>query len=393
MKTILKCSLLFLAFAFYSCKKDNGTKSESGPRYITFNGSVTNTGTSAVLCPDDNLAMCGFVEPDIIVLKATKTGDVIWRKQLYTGKESWAMGIAQMTDDQGDCLFVCGFTSRNNPNNSYDVLLIKFNTAGDTIWSKSYSRAGSEFGYAIVSTKDKNLLIAGHSQAAGTGTEGDFFLMKLNSSGDTLWTKSYPKQGDEYLNDLIRTQDGGFVLNGLSSHLNATSELCLLKVNAAGDIQWYQTTAANGYREGWSVIEQTDGNLLTCGSTRTGAIDNVLLMKYDPAGNVIWEKEYGDPLLAEKGVAIIQGADGSLNIAGNSSPDNLNMQTVMLKTDAYGNQVFMKKFGDTGSHPAVNIFKDINDDNIITGNYFPPGSTKTDRRIFITRLSSSGAFK
>jgi hypothetical protein len=94
----------------------------------------------------------------------------------------------------------------------------------------------------------------------------------------------------------------------------------------------------------------------------------------------------GESNLSELGYSIKQNADGSFIITG-SSYDVTSMQSdiILLKVDANGNQIFLKKFGSSISDNGVNLIKDNNDHNIITGNY--------NGSIFMTKTDTHGNFK
>ena len=125
---------------------------------------------------------------------------------------------------------------------------------------------------------------------------------------------------------------------------------------------------------------------MNCGQYNYGGYSQVLVIKTDNQGNSIWEKEYGDANLSEKGNYIKQNIDGTYTITG-SSYDVTTMQDdiIILKIDQNGNQSWFKKFGSTASDWGINLIKDTNDDNIITGDY--------NGSIFMTKTDKDGNFK
>src|SRR4029078_10269550 len=100
---------------------------------------------------------------------------------------STAFGIAE-TGNQD--IFICGYTFTFTNNTSADVLLIKLNASGDTLWSKTYGGSKDDFGYSIINTQDNNLLMCGVSYSYTTEGYSDLYLIKVNTDGDTLWTKT-----------------------------------------------------------------------------------------------------------------------------------------------------------------------------------------------------------
>lgn len=184
----------------------------------------------------------------------------------------------------------------------------------------------------------------------------------------------------------METQNGEYLVTGTNEDNGNPSELYLIKVSSSGEQLWNKKMGPAAYKYGYSIIELSNGNLVTCGQQSVRGTSLVLLLKTDNLGNVIWEKEFGYNNLALQGNSIKQNADGSFIITG-SSFDVSSGQTdiILLKVDANGNQVFLKMFGSSTSDSGVNLIKDSHDDNIITGNY--------NGQIFITKTDNTGIFK
>jgi hypothetical protein len=95
-----------------SCKKDKNITStpKQQPNYFTFTGQIGTNDNSTVVSPDNNLIICGNTGSNISILKISKTGNQIWRKDFYAGSNSSASSIIQTPNQD---FFICGSTSRN----------------------------------------------------------------------------------------------------------------------------------------------------------------------------------------------------------------------------------------------------------------------------------------
>ncbi len=378
--TILILTILYLA----SCKKDNDLPPtpEPQPKYFTFTGQTGTNDNSTVVSNDDNLIICGNTGSILSILKITKTGTQIWRNDFGAGNNSSASGVTELSGD----IFICGKTSRNYSTTKNDILLIKANSSGDTIWTKTYGGAEAEYGTNIIATSDGHILIAGKTESFGAGSFGDIYLVKVNTSGDTLWTASYPDQDQEVPFHLMETQNGEYLITGTNEDNSQYSELYLLKVSATGQPIWNKKIGPPTWKWGHSTIELTNGDLLTCGKHTVSGYNQVLLVKTDNAGNIIWEKELGVNNLSEEGNSVKQNSDGSFTIAGTCFDVSTGQTDILiLKVDQNGNQLWLKKFGSASSDSGVNLIKDTNDDNVITGNY--------NEQIFMTKTDNNGVFK
>lgn len=377
MKKVLL--LISVVLLFEACAKDkNGTAGR--PVYYTFNGQIGANDNSTLVSADNYLIICGNSGGNISILKISKTGTQIWRKDFAAGNMSSASGIAA-TGSQD--LFICGETFRNYSRSMSDILLIKTNSTGDTLWTKTYGGAESEYGANIIATSDGNVLIAGKTESFGAGSMGDIYLLKVNPNGDTLWTRSYPDPDQEVPFHVLETQNGEFLVTGTNEDGDSPRKLYLLKVDADGNQLWKKDAGAAW---GYCSIELPNGDLLSCGKQTIAGFSQVFLIKTDHLGNMIWEKEFGENHLSEQGNSIKQNPDGTCTLTGSSydietAQDNI----IIIKVDENGNQLWSIIFGSPATDWGMNLIKDNDGDNIITGDY--------NDLIFMTRMDDDGNFK
>jgi hypothetical protein len=368
-----------------SCKNDSTPtpEPEPEPNYFTFAGQIGINDNSTVVSYDNNLIIYGNISSKLSILKITKSGTEIWRKDFAAGNMSSGKSIVE---DSNHDLFICGATNRNYSVSRQDVFLIKANSTGDTIWTKTYGGTESDYGQCIITTSDGNILIAGKTESFGAGSFGDIFLVKVNSNGDTIWTNSYSDQDQEVSFHLLETQNGEYLITGTNEDSSNPRELYLLKVSSNGAQLWNKKIGPADWKWGFSTIELSNGDLITCGEHTTSGYSQVLLVKTDNLGNEIWEKEFGEINLSEIGYSIKQNSDGTFTITGSSyDVSTMRLDIILLKVDQSGNQLWLKKFGSSSDDSGENLLKDNNDDNLITGNY--------NGNIFFTRTDNNGKFK
>jgi hypothetical protein len=385
---------VFIAILLVSCKKENedpATVTQPGPTYFTFSGELETNDNSTLVSFDNNLVSCGNYKDNICILKISKSGNQLWRKDFYAGSGSIASAIAESDDHD---LFVCGRTARNQMTSRGDVLLIKTNSNGDTLWSKIYGGIKDDFGCQIIKSNDGNMVICGFSYSYTTSYICDIYLIKVNADGDTLWTRTYPDPDQETPFHLMQTQNGEYLVTGTNEDNGQHRELYLLKTDANGNKIWDKKIGPPTWKWGFSTIELSNGDLLTCGRHSTSGFSQVLLVKTDLLGNEYWEKEFGAEDLSEEGNSMKQNSDGTFTITGSSYDMNtMKYDIVLLKVDQNGNQTWFKKFGGSDSEWGLNLIKDANDDNIITGTTFSYGTGSSDGNIFMTKTDNDGNFK
>ena len=149
-----------------------------------------------------------------------------------------ASGV-QQTSDGGYIIttgcYQSGFTS---------IYLVKTNADGDTLWTRIYghgSAGSSNRGFSVQQTNDGGYVVAGTIQDTTTDPV-HLYLIKTNSTGDTLWTKSYGSTGNAYGYSVKQTNDNGFIIAGSIDSLGAGGyDVLLIKTNSIGDTLWTKT--------------------------------------------------------------------------------------------------------------------------------------------------------
>jgi hypothetical protein len=125
--------------------------------------------------------------------------------------------------------------------------------------------------------------------------------------------------------------------------------LYLPKVDSNGSKLWDKKIGPPTGKYGHSTIELLDESLVICGRHTGGVMGNsqVLVVKTDNLGNTIWDKEFGNDSITERGNSIKQNLDGSYTITGTSHDysDWNGEDILLLKIDQSGDQVWFKKFG------------------------------------------------
>jgi hypothetical protein len=388
--TLIVLTIFFLTqLLFLSCKNNENTPS-SLPHFITFKGTIGSNDNSTCRTSDSNLIICGTYNYNFCILKLTKNGNLIWRKDLNVGEFSDASGIVETEDHN---FLICGRTLRNHSISLTDAILIKINSEGDTLWTKTYGYQYDDYGMQIIRTKDENYLISGYTESGAKDGLPDIYLIKVNPNGDTLWTSIYrdPKQEVSY--HLLETKNGEFLITGTNEDNDNGRELYLLKVSSGGEKLWDKKFGPV-WKWGYCTLELSNGDLITCGLHGSGGRSQVLLLKTDHLGNKYWEKEYGEIELSDCGYSIKQNSDNSFTITGSAYSLNTTKQDViLLKVDQSGSLIWLKKFGGANFDWGYNLIKDNNDDNIITGTINSFGDDLVNGSIFFIKTDSNGGFK
>jgi hypothetical protein len=254
------------------------------------------------------------------LVKTDSAGNVEWNKTYGTGQDQ-CLGMIQTLDGG----YLLSGQEWKGPNEG--GVLIKIDAEGNLEWNRTYVDSYTKL-YKAIQTRDGGFAAAGVWIGGGRAWQG--FLVKTDSNGIIQWHKDYGGEGMEYFYSIVQTVDGGYALGGLTGPYPGTQHAWLVKTDNFGTVQF-----SNTYDGSYGIVIQTgDGGYALAGGDGVHA----LLLKIDPAGNLQWEKSYGE---TGKSIfnAVVQTTDGGYALAGRY--DSLNAGSydfdfLLVKTDTEG---------------------------------------------------------
>jgi len=283
----------------------------------TFGGIYNDYGHSIQQTTDSGYIICGYKETllygfvDVLLIKTNASGELLWQKT-FGGVYDQSGSEVQQTSDGG--YIVCG-SIYSLSGQSKEIWLIKTDSSGDTLWTKAIGGVYWDFGTSVEQTSDDGYIVTGILNYGNNFT--DAWLIKTDAYGDTLWTKTFGPGLFNELHSVQQTTDGGYILIGNFDIGSGDPNVWLLKTNAYGDTLWTKTFEGNGVEFGKKVWQTPDGGYIICGTTGSfgaGSYD-VWLIKTDVDGEIIWTKTFGGSL-HDLGEAIQQTTDGGYIITG-----------------------------------------------------------------------------
>ncbi|MBS1261706.1 MAG: hypothetical protein MAG453_01036 [Calditrichaeota bacterium] len=192
--------------------------------------------------------------------------------------------------------YVGGFSAREDVNKA-DFRLTRIDSNGALLWSQTYGEEEHDFLLAMVRANDGGLVLAGSTHSFDAENR-DVLVIKVDAEGAQQWQQVIGGPYPDYVNDMIVTQEGDFVLAGVTHQydLREESDLYLLRLSADGWIVWETTVGGDSWDEGWGVVQSADGGFFAAGNSFS-AVDGVMNaygVRFDAAGNVLWTQSYGD---------------------------------------------------------------------------------------------------
>ncbi|VAW23752.1 hypothetical protein MNBD_BACTEROID01-509 [hydrothermal vent metagenome] len=167
-------------------------------------------------------------------------------------------------------------------------LFLAGSLSAQSTFYKKYDYAGDDFGNFVIETSDGGYAIIGTTNSLGAGNY-DIWLLKTDSSGDTLWTKTYggPDNDEGYC--LRETNDNGFIIAGYKTVPGHYRDGWIIKTDATGNIDWDYTfgTELNG-ESATSLVKAENNSFIVSGNVNSKSY----VFKIDDEGNVLWEQTY-----------------------------------------------------------------------------------------------------
>ena len=314
---------------------------------------------------------------------------------------------------------------------SYDYWVLKLSVTGDIAWQNTIGGSSIDYLNAVIQTSDGGYLIGGYSSSGISGDKiesglggYDYWVVKLDAGGAITWQNTIGGSEDDYLNAVIQTSDGGYLLGGHS--LSGVSgdktepnlgndDYWVVKLDADGAIIWQNTIGGSSHDILRYVIQLSDGGYLLGGNsgsgisgdkTEPGLGDNdYWVVKLDADGAIIWQNTIGgssNDILR----SVIQTSDGGYLIGGDSGSGVSGDKTEpspgggsdywVVKLDTSGVIVWQNTIGGASQYILYSVIQ-TNDGGFLLGGYSYSGVSgdKTepswDGDYWVLQLDGGGA--
>jgi hypothetical protein len=249
----------------------------------------------------------------------------------------------------------------------------------DTLWSRTYGGSYDDICYDMQQTADGGYVLVGESKSFGGGFFSDIYIMKTDENGDSLWTRVYGGDEDDYGYSIQQTFDGGYIISGNTASFGAVSDIYLLKTDADGDSMWARIYDKADFNYGLAVQQTPDSGFIVVGFVFWWSTmqSDVYMIKTNSQGDTLWTKTFGGAD-SDWGYAVKQTMDGGYIIAGATESFSAIWQDAyLIKTDGSGNEEWSKLIGGSYNDMGLSVYQTNNNSYLIAGwtsSYGPPGS-------------------
>jgi hypothetical protein len=275
----------------------------------------------------------GFGGEDVYLVRADSAGETLWSRTYGGSDEDNGWSVHETRDG----FILAGFTNSFGAG-EFDFYLVKTDPNGELVWSNTYGGEGNDRSWALALTNDGGFVLVGETTSSGAGEE-DCLLVKTDSLGAELWSRTYGGERGDRCFSVTGTDDGGYVLAGQTYSEGAGDrDVYIIKTKANGEPEWTRTFGGADSDVGHYVTRVSDGNFLVTGYTTSFATrgDDPYLIKIDARGSIEWTR-----VLPMEGVNHTltgeQAVDGGFFLVGFSNYEERGATAALLvKTDSEG---------------------------------------------------------
>lgn len=375
-------------------------------------GCLLTGGSLSGISGDKTMAQFGFGGSDIWIVKLDANRNIQWQNQ-YGGVGSTDgltdYGVATLPTYGGYLVAGGSNTPVSGNKTEYcrgglDYWLIKTDETGNPVWQKAYGGSADDYLRNMVATSDGNFVLAGYSlsSASGEKTEdsrggSDGWVIKIDPQGNILWQLTIGGSDKDQLLSAGATPDGGVVL-GFSSRSPISGEKSensygfddywIVKLNAAGSIEWQKTIGGNEADYLTFITRTSDNGYFVCGtsySVLSGLKTQPAYgggdfwgLKLDINGNILWQKSIGGNDSDDLQSAI-ETSDSGFILAGNTFSDISGNKTVgnyggadntydtwLVRLGPDGDILWQKDIGGLGDEFGFQMFRS-EDNGVVLG--------------------------
>ncbi len=220
---------------------------------------------------------------DYWIVKTNSVGTIQWEKTFGGNGKEEATYIEQTSDDG---YIITGFTHSNdldvtNNHGKYDYWVIKINSSGILEWQKTFGGTDDDKSYYVKQTTTGEFIVAGYTSSTNGNVtvnngKSDYWIVKLDVSGNLIWQKSFGGNNDDYANSIEETSDKNYIISGTSSSINGNitmshggKDCWIVKINVNGGIIWQKSIGGTNDEHAFKITQTTDENYILIGDTQS----------------------------------------------------------------------------------------------------------------------------
>ena len=222
----------------------------------------------------------------------------------------------------------------------------------------------------IAVDSEGSVIICGSTGGWGA-INGDMAVIKTDSLGNQLWAKVYGDSTTQMGKAISLLPEGGFVaIATTNSGENNDYEILMVKADEDGNVIWQKIFGSEGWDEAADVTILSDGGIAVASTEWNVPSGNksMVIRKFDVDGNELWISRPDNSFGYSEANSILELRDSTILIAGSGNLDNEDMDMLIIKC-AYDGSIIWREFYGTEINEWIADLALTDDDKIgVAGN-------------------------
>ena len=236
----------------------------------------------------------GAGKGDVLLLKFDPSGNLLWQRTWGGSEPDAGLGLVL---DSSDDVYIKGLT-RSFPGADHALFLVKFDSFGDLLWQRIGGGSGTaDCAYNVALDSLGDVYVVGITRGEQNRITGDALLLKFDSSGNLLWQRTWGRNGETEWGTSVAvdSSDNIYATGWASNPAPRHEDLFLLKLDTSGNLLWQRTWGGEGVQEGLGVAVDASGRIYASGTTRSGRDGprDAFLLEIDSSGSMVSQSTWG----------------------------------------------------------------------------------------------------
>ncbi len=205
------------------------------------------------------------------------------------------------------------------------IFIGALNAGGQVQWQYLYDGGDTDDNPGLIGSEalkacaDGGLISAFNSTISGYSTQ--IKVLKLNASGVIEWQRHFGGASYDYVNSILETSDGGYILAGSTYSYGAGDyDGWVVKLNSSGSIAWQKAIGGSGADTFKHIIEKSTGGFIAVGNTKSFSSDgyDAFVIELSSSGGIVNANAIGDSFDNSIDRVLLDGVN--LILAGQTKP-------------------------------------------------------------------------
>lgn len=310
----------------------------------------------------------------ILILSGTNNAvsaqSALWTNKLNGAGDNSDRYNEAIADGLGN-FYLTGYTV--NPGTGKDFLTVKLNSSGDTVWTRKYnhiSNLDDEANYLALDGAG-NIIVTGSSDDGSASTKTDFLTIKYSSAGTMLWAVRYNyalANEDEFPTGIAVDASDNIFITGRSDHdAGNVDDFATVKYNSSGVEQWVARYDGGGTDRTVGVVPANAGGCAITGRTFNGLNDDIITISYSSTATTLWTASFAGAAGGDdRPEQIMTDASGNIYVAAtreNASNDDY----ITFKYSSTGVLLWSPFYNSSQSDKIIAMTLDASGNVYVTG--------------------------